>query len=200
MQGGGRGGVFGGGMGDRVKEGAVGVFKRRRRCLDNHGRGEFLRAGDDRLDHLQVLGVERAHGVIVFCGFAEHFFCCHVGHKIYFPFLKIYINNYLILFDQSVIIKLHNLGSDFLRTGKTRSKIITLTLYHGSDKTKTIEDLKFPGPRINCDFGPGFYLAESKETAEEWVRRNETPVINVYSLTFDTKESIERKRQQRESI
>ena len=78
-------------------------------------------------------------------------------------------------------------------TKETRSKKITLTLYHGSDKTKTIEDIKFPGPRFNCDFGPGFYLAERKETAEEWVRGSDEPVVNIYTLTFDTKESIELK-------
>jgi len=55
-----------------------------------------------------------------------------------------------------------------------------MILYHGSDAVKKLEDIKLPGPREDCDFGQGFYLAESKDTAEEWARNEATPVINVY--------------------
>ena len=58
----------------------------------------------------------------------------------------------------------------------------TLRLYHGSDTAKEIQEITFPGPRENCDFGAGFYLAASKQTAEEWVIRESTPVINSYLL------------------
>jgi len=58
----------------------------------------------------------------------------------------------------------------------------SLTLYHASDKVVDVRDICFPGPRGNCDFGEGFYLAESKQTAEEWVINRSSPVVNVYKL------------------
>ena len=59
---------------------------------------------------------------------------------------------------------------------------VSITLYHASDHIVDIPDIKFPGHRNNCDFGNGFYLTERKQIAEEWVIRNPSPVINVYSL------------------
>ena len=57
-----------------------------------------------------------------------------------------------------------------------------LKLYHGSDKVVQIADIMLPGPRFTCDFGNGFYLAESKRVAEEWVAREDTPVLNEYDF------------------
>ena len=59
---------------------------------------------------------------------------------------------------------------------------VSLTLYHASDHIVRPLDILYPGPRTNCDFGPGFYLAENKYTAEEWVVQKKTPVINIYQL------------------
>jgi hypothetical protein len=44
-------------------------------------------------------------------------------------------------------------------------------LYHGGDSALPVENIQFPGLRVNCDFGQGFYLAENKEAAEEWNRK-----------------------------
>ena len=59
-------------------------------------------------------------------------------------------------------------------------ELITLNLYHGSDEIRRVRDINFPGPRENCDFGKGFYLAVNKHTAEEWVIREDTPIVNSY--------------------
>lgn len=69
-------------------------------------------------------------------------------------------------------------GEDTMGLGE---KIITL--YHASDKIVRVEDVLFPGPRENCDFGSGFYLTEDKRIAEEWVFRLDTPYINVFEYT-----------------
>ena len=66
--------------------------------------------------------------------------------------------------------------------------MIRLTLYHASEHIVDIPSIEFPGPRDNCDFGSGFYLAESKQTAEEWVIRKPTPVINVYRFEAPEKD------------
>ena len=58
-------------------------------------------------------------------------------------------------------------------------------LYHGGDRSLPIENIQFPGLRVNCDFGRGFYLAENKETAEEWIRKSKTPIVNVYEYNND---------------
>ena len=68
-----------------------------------------------------------------------------------------------------------------------QNEYVTLTLYHGCDETRQTRDIKFPGPRENCDFGAGFYLAASKQTAEEWVLRESTPVINSYNFKAKAK-------------
>jgi len=71
----------------------------------------------------------------------------------------------------------------------TKSSVFTkntITLYHASDMVIKTEDILFPGPRENCDFGPGFYLTEDKRIAEEWVFRLDSPMINVYEYTLDT--------------
>jgi len=60
--------------------------------------------------------------------------------------------------------------------------LTTMLVYHASDETKRIEDIKFPGLRTDCDFGAGFYVAHNKNTAEEWVCTRHNPVINVYRL------------------
>ena len=65
---------------------------------------------------------------------------------------------------------------------------VSLLLYHGSEAVRKIEDIKIPGPRERCDFGQGFYLAESKHTAEEWVIRESTPIINSYSFSAPQKD------------
>jgi len=66
------------------------------------------------------------------------------------------------------------------QTSKSSNK--TITLYHASDQIRKVEDIIFPGPRNNCEFGVGFYLAESKQTAEEWVIGRTNPTINVYNF------------------
>ena len=63
-------------------------------------------------------------------------------------------------------------------------------LYHGGDRTLPTENVQFPGPRINCDFGQGFYLAENKEAAEEWVRKRKTPVVSVYEYDSNMEDQI----------
>lgn len=60
----------------------------------------------------------------------------------------------------------------------------TITLYHGSNRVVDIRDITFPGPRPDCDFGSGFYLTPHQDIAEEWVRNEISPIINVYTLTF----------------
>ena len=68
------------------------------------------------------------------------------------------------------------------------SGMVSITLYHASDRVVDIPDIKFPGPRENCDFGNGFYLAENKYVAEEWVIRKPLPIINVYHFEAPKKE------------
>ena len=67
-------------------------------------------------------------------------------------------------------------------------ELITLKLYHGSDEIRRVQDIKFPGPRENCDFGKGFYLAVNKHTAEEWVIREDTPIVNSYVFVAKKKD------------
>ena len=63
-------------------------------------------------------------------------------------------------------------------------------LYHGGTKIIKPEDLHFPSPRGTFDFGAGFYLAENKHIAEEWVKDKDTPVINEYNLLFNKEDSV----------
>jgi len=65
----------------------------------------------------------------------------------------------------------------------TKTYTKSITLYHASDKIINPEDIRFPGPRENCDFGSGFYLTEDKRIAEEWGFRLDSPVINVFEYT-----------------
>ena len=75
-------------------------------------------------------------------------------------------------------------SGDIGQTVKSQSdEVVALKLYHGSDKAMKIGDITFPGSRITCDFGAGFYLTESKRVAEEWVVREATPVLNSYGFT-----------------
>ena len=60
-----------------------------------------------------------------------------------------------------------------------------LVLYHGSNRVRQVEDILFPGPRKDCDFGRGFYLTEQKQVAEEWVCFDDTPTINEYRVSID---------------
>ena len=63
-------------------------------------------------------------------------------------------------------------------------------LYHGGVMEVKPDDLYFPGPRGKFDFGSGFYLAESKHVAEEWVKDKPTPIINEYNLLFRKDDSL----------
>jgi hypothetical protein len=47
----------------------------------------------------------------------------------------------------------------------------TKLLYHGGERELRLESIKFPGLRNDCDFGAGFYCAENKDTADEWVAK-----------------------------
>ena len=60
--------------------------------------------------------------------------------------------------------------------------MIEMPVYHGSSRKMDIPDIQFPGPREDCDFGRGFYVTQHKTIAEEWVIKEETPVINKYML------------------
>ena len=62
--------------------------------------------------------------------------------------------------------------------------IINFNVYHGSNKIIKVEDIILPGPRKYYDFGPGFYLTESKKIAEEWVVDEDNPIINEYILSI----------------
>jgi len=57
-----------------------------------------------------------------------------------------------------------------------------ILVYHASEVVVQTRDIKLPEPRDNCDFGAGFYVAASKQTAEEWVKDSLTPQINVYGF------------------
>ena len=59
-----------------------------------------------------------------------------------------------------------------------------ITLFHGGDTEMTIDKIKFPGPRPECDFGRAFYLTPSPDIAEEWIRNSPTPVISQYELKY----------------
>jgi len=63
-------------------------------------------------------------------------------------------------------------------------------LYHGGSKALPIENIQFPGIRVNCDFGQGFYLAENKDAAEEWIRKRNTPIVTVYEYDDNPEEQI----------
>jgi len=63
-------------------------------------------------------------------------------------------------------------------------------LYHGGDRALPIENIQFPGIRVNCDFGPGFYLTENKDAAEEWIRKRKTPIITVYEYDDNPEDQI----------
>lgn len=66
--------------------------------------------------------------------------------------------------------------------------MISKTLYHAGAAIIRREDIILPGPREDCDFGRGFYLAESRKTAEEWVFSKESPIVNVYIVNADEKD------------
>jgi len=64
----------------------------------------------------------------------------------------------------------------------------TKLLYHGGKSTLKTNDIIFPGLRNDCDFGAGFYCAENKDTADEWVAKKSfnTKIISVYEYTHDS--------------
>ena len=49
-----------------------------------------------------------------------------------------------------------------------------------------IQNPKIIVGRHTKDFGFGFYCTVIREQAERWAKRFNTPVINVYSVLFDT--------------
>lgn len=57
-------------------------------------------------------------------------------------------------------------------------------IYHGS--YTEIQNPKIIVDRHTKDFGFGFYCTVIREQAERWAKRFNTPVINVYSVLFDT--------------
>ena len=59
---------------------------------------------------------------------------------------------------------------------------IRLKLYHGSEEVREIDDIRFPGPYSKYDFGPGFYLAESRRSAEEWTLGKTGHIVNEYDF------------------
>ena len=67
---------------------------------------------------------------------------------------------------------------------------ITIKVFHASDRETRVEDIKFPGPRNDCDFGQGFYLTENKQVANEWVCNAYTPIINEYKFSFNKKDAL----------
>jgi hypothetical protein len=58
-------------------------------------------------------------------------------------------------------------------------------LYHGGDKEMPSNEINFPGPRPDCDFGAGFYCTPNRKIAEEWVRNKQSPVISMYELEYN---------------
>ena len=76
----------------------------------------------------------------------------------------------------------------FAPTENTLGEIVTLKLYHGSNKDVQIEGIVIPGPRANCDFGNGFYLTQSRRVAAEWVARDHTPFMNIYDFSASKEE------------
>ena len=67
----------------------------------------------------------------------------------------------------------------------------TKVLFHG-EKELQVEDIIFPGLRNDCDFGLGFYCAENKDTADEWVSKKsfKNKIISVYEYTQDKNNEI----------
>jgi len=65
-----------------------------------------------------------------------------------------------------------------------------IILYHGSNREVRVEDIKFPGPRPDCDFGRGFYATPHAAIAEEWVRKELTPVINMYEFLYKEEDTV----------
>ena len=62
--------------------------------------------------------------------------------------------------------------------------ILNVAVYHGSDRIVKVEDIVLPGPRKNYDFGPGFYLTDSRQIAEEWMADEQASVVNEYRLSI----------------
>ena len=63
------------------------------------------------------------------------------------------------------------------------AEMANVVVFHGSNKTIKVEDIVLPSPRRYYDFGPGFYLTESRRIAEEWVVDEQTPIVNEYLLS-----------------
>ena len=63
----------------------------------------------------------------------------------------------------------------------------TKLLYHGGERELRVKNIIFPGLRNDCDFGAGFYCAENKDTADEWVAKKSfsNKIISVYEYTQD---------------
>ena len=45
--------------------------------------------------------------------------------------------------------------------------MVNVAVYHGSDRIIKTEDIILPGPRKHYDFGPGFYLTDSRQIPGE---------------------------------
>ena len=63
------------------------------------------------------------------------------------------------------------------------AEMVNVVVFHGSNKIIKAEDIVFPSPRKYYDFGPGFYLTESRKIAEEWVIDEQIPIVNEYMLS-----------------
>ena len=72
--------------------------------------------------------------------------------------------------------------NDINEPDKLNPETVSLRLYHGIGRIVGINDIVFPGPRQNCDFGNGFYLTKNEGIAEEWVKDEAKPYINAYTL------------------
>jgi len=70
----------------------------------------------------------------------------------------------------------------------SETQMATITVFHGSDRIVGVEDIVLPGPRRYYDFGPGFYLTESRRIAEEWAIDANPPLVNEYRLTLPKRE------------
>ena len=77
---------------------------------------------------------------------------------------------------------MHRVDAFSLNSRNSRD-VIKLRVFHGSDTIRLIEDIKFPGPYPRYDFGPGFYLADSRQSAEEWTVGRYMHIVNEYILT-----------------
>ena len=60
-----------------------------------------------------------------------------------------------------------------------------MLVYHGS--YTEVREPKIIVGRNTKDFGTGFYCTVTKEQAQRWARRYDTPTVNIYSSIIDEK-------------